>query len=330
MLYVQHFGLQKSPFSLTPDPGFLFLTEKHRDALAGLLFGVTHRRGFMAMTGEAGTGKTTLIRKLLLSIPVTCAQFSVIVNPTLTRSELLESILMDFGEKSIPASKALRLSLLKNLLLRAHAEGKTSVLVIDEAHLLQGELLEEIRLLSNFETAESKLLQIVLAGQVELNAVLNLDSMRPVRQRIALRMHIDPLTEAEVKRYLQTRWARAGTQQQLPFSEEAIGMIARTSGGIPRVINVISEAALVNAYGIGTNSVGRAQIEEVLLDLGFVRSASSSIPPPVPASLTPLDQARNQSLPVSLATLERYIPKKPANPRFWKVGSWFRAVQQRN
>src|SRR5438270_4022352 len=188
-MYLDHFGLEKKPFSLTPDPSFLFLTAKHREALAALLFAVTERKGFMVMTGDAGTGKTTLVRKLLGSIPATCAQFGVIVNPALTRSEFLEYLLMEFGQRDIPSSKALRLSLLQKLLLGAQAEGKTSVLVIDEAHLLSAELLDEIRLLSNFETPEQKLLQIILVGQNELNAVLNLECMRQVKQRVAIRMH---------------------------------------------------------------------------------------------------------------------------------------------
>src|SRR5215468_9619304 len=127
-MYLHHFGLDQNPFSLTPDPRFLFLTAKHREALAALLFAVTQQKGFMVMTGAAGTGKTTLIRKLLLSIPETCAQFCVIVNPALTRSELLENILLDFGEHDIPASKALRLALFHRLLRKSLAERKTSVL----------------------------------------------------------------------------------------------------------------------------------------------------------------------------------------------------------
>lgn len=334
MSYLQYFGLKKSPFSLTPDPGFLFLTEKHREALAGLLFAVTHRKGFMVLTGEAGTGKTTLVQKLLLSTPVTRAQFSVIVNPALTRAELLESILMDFGEREIPAGKPMRLLLLKNLLLRAHREGRTSVLVVDEAHLLQGELVEEVRLLSNLETSEYKLLQIILAGQEELNSVLNSTAMRPVRQRIALKMHIDPLAEGEVRRYLNTRWARADTQRQLPFSEEAMGAIGQISGGIPRVINVICDAALVNAYGTGATSVDRAQIEEVARDLGLSPIANDSSPAPrrvaEPATVEFPRTQRKQEFVANLATLERYIPNKPANPRLWKIGTWFKPVQQRS
>lgn len=329
-MYLQHFGLEKNPFSLTPDPRFLFLTPRHREALAALLFAVTERKGFMVMTGDAGTGKTTLVRKLLLSIPVTCAQFSVVVNPALNRSEFLETVLMDFGVDSVPGSKALRLALLKKFLLRAQAEGKTSVLVIDEAHLLTADLTDEIRLLSNFETSEQKLLQIILVGQNELNAVLNLESMRQVKQRVAIRMHIDPLSDAEVQRYLQTRWARASAHQPLPFSEGAIDLIARYSAGIPRVINVMCDAALINAYGTGTGSIVARQIQEVITDLqiGAPPLSERAVPP---ATAHPKLDAHMVTLPpadaaAGLPSLERYVPEKKT-PMIFRIASWFGATQ---
>lgn len=322
-MYLQHFGLEKSPFALTPDPRFLFLTSRHREALAALLFAVTERKGFMVMTGDAGTGKTTLVRKLLLSIPLTCAQFSVIVNPALTRSELLESVLMDFGEADVPSSKALRLSLFKKLLLRAHSEGRTSVLVIDEAHLLTGELIDEVRLLSNFETSEDKLLQIILVGQNELNTLLALESLRQVKQRVAIRMHIEPLMEPDVRRYLQTRWTRACARRALPFSEDAIHLIARCSAGIPRIINVICDAALVNAYGAGTTVIGISQIEEVLQDLHVTPDNRSSMLPPLVPNLE-ISKDHDSDRYGGLGSLDRYPPRESKSPKFWKVANWFR------
>lgn len=326
-MYLQHFGLEKSPFSLTPDPRFLFLTAKHREALAALLFAVTGRKGFMVLTGDAGTGKTTLVRKLLISIPVTCAQFSVIVNPALTRSELLESVLMDFGEREVPASKALRLSLFKNLLLKASTEGKTSVLVIDEAHLLTGDLMDEVRLLSNFETSEQKLLQIILVGQNELTAVLRLDSMRQVKQRIAIRMHIDPLAAPEVKRYLQTRWVRASTQHAFPFTDDAVELVAHASGGIPRVVNVICDAALVNAYGSGIRAIGVTQVEEVLQDLSIAPPNRSLSAGASALGVSPEAVAQAAGTPAApTQTVERYLPDVRQTPKLWRIATWFRTA----
>ncbi|MGH9582594.1 MAG: ExeA family protein [Bryobacteraceae bacterium] len=325
-MYLQYFGLEKNPFSLTPDPRFLFLTSKHREALAALLFAVIQRKGFMVLTGDAGTGKTTLVRKLLLSIPADCAQFSIIVNPALTPSEFLEFILMDFGLEHVPSSKALRLSLFKNLLLHAQSQGKTSVLVVDEAHLLTAELVEEIRLLSNFETAEQKLLQILLVGQSELDAVLQLESMRQVRQRVAIRTEIGPLSPSEIAAYLETRWRRAGTLLPLPFSAEAVELIARASEGIPRIINVICDAALTSAYGAGLNLIGVAQILEVARDLRFTIPAASpstaaiAAPESLPQNSTPSRVAAQQPI---FKTIERYLPDQQKTSRLHKIASWF-------
>jgi len=296
--------------------------------VAALLFAVTQRKGFMVMTGDAGTGKTTLIKKLLLSIPATCAQFSVVVNPALTRSELLEYILLDFGERAVPASKALRLSLFQRLLLKAHAESKTSVLVIDEAHLLTAELIDEIRLLSNFETPEQKLLQIILAGQNELNAILNLDSMRQVKQRIAVRTHIGPLARTEVRAYLQARWERASSRLGLPFSQGAIDLISEASGGIPRVINAVCDAALVNACGTGTAAIGILEVQEVLRDLAIPVAISPSLGPLAsPASTSGIDPTQNIKEHSSVPSLERYASDSHRVSNLWKFATWFRIVR---
>lgn len=254
------------PFALTPDPNFLFLSESHREALAALIAGVAERKGLVVVTGQAGTGKSTLVRKLVRSFPAGKAQFSVIVNPAMTRAELLETILMDFGVDDVPASKAQRLSLFRRLLMRAYHDGRTSVLVVDEAHLLTEELLEEIRLLSNFETAEHTVLQIVLAGQSELGELLARPAVQPLRQRIAMRVRIQPLAPERVGAYLEARWRRCSVEAAHPFRPEAVRLIADYSGGIPRLINVICDAALVNASGRDKREIGAAEILEVACD----------------------------------------------------------------
>jgi general secretion pathway protein A len=327
-MYLEYFGLERNPFSLTPDPRFLFMTAKHREALASLMFAVVERKGFLVMTGEAGTGKTTLIRKLLLSIPSTCAQFSMVIHPTLTISELLESVLMDFGVKEIPSSKAGRLYLLREMLIDTNRDGKTCVLVVDEAHLLSSESMQEIRLLSNFETNERKLLQIILAGQNELGGILNLESLSATRQRIALRMHLDPLDRNDVARYMRTRWTRASGKEPLPFGEDAIETISRFSRGIPRVINALCDSALTNAYGMGVQQIGSKQIMEVARDLQLVPVATGPIAPVASATPrmgvppAPSPSAVAESAATAFKTLRRYMPEKAKHRRWPRVASW--------
>ncbi len=321
-MYLEHFGLETNPFSLTPDPRFLFLTPQHREALAGLLFAVTARKGFLVLIGEAGTGKTTLVRKLLQSIPATCAHFGVIVNPALTAAEFLEYLLMDFGVTDIPSSKAARLFLLKKLLLKAYREGKTSVLVVDEAHLLTPDLVEEIRLLSNFETSEEKLLQVILAGQEELKPLLDVAAMRQLKQRIAVRLSLDPLERQDVKLYIESRWKRAGGKEAAPFSESAIGLIAASSRGTPRVINVMCDAALMNAFGAGCKQVGPEEVREVIADLHLPASgqpaAVQAVRPAQPAA--PLAPA---PAPLDFKSLQRYMPVERRAAKFFRWTNWF-------
>lgn len=311
-MYRTHFGLEKDPFSITPDPAFLYLTAAHREALAGLLFAITCRRGFLVLTGDAGTGKTTLIRTMLKRVSSAKTTFSFVVHPTLTPSEFLEYTLLDFGIRDVPQSKAQRLRIFHDFLERSAAEGRTPVLVVDEAQKLSPELLEEIRLLTNAETSEHKLLQIILAGQTELSAVLARDDMRQLRQRIAIRLTVGTLSDIDVQHYMQTRWRRAGAREPFPFDDEAVGAIARYSRGIPRTINVIADAALLNAFGSDSMSVRITHVNTVARDLqlpGLDDSAKDSVlaAAAVPAlAVVPVPDfaPKHQNVPI----LERYMP----------------------
>jgi general secretion pathway protein A len=269
-MYYQSFGLQKEPFGMTPDPSFLFLSAAHREALAGLTYAILNRKGFAVLTGDAGTGKTTLLTRVVKSVPESRARFSVVLNPTLTPSEFLELVLLDFGIPDVPASKAQRLNILQEFLGQAFKQRQVPVLVVDEAHKLPPDVLEEIRLLSNFELPEGKLLQIVLAGQTELGGLLNRQDLRQLKQRIAVRLAIHPLSASDVAHYIQHRWQRAGASQPHPFQPQAIHAIVQYSHGIPRLVNVLCDNALMLAYGEGISVIGESQIVEAARDLDLL------------------------------------------------------------
>jgi len=293
-MYARSFGLQTGPFNMTPDPAFLYVTPQYREALVGLAYAVLGRKGFVVLTGEAGTGKTTLLVKVLKSVPVSQLQFSVIVNPTLTPSEFLEMVLLDFGVKDIPASKAQRLWKLQNLLFSGRDEGKVSALIVDEAHKLSLEVLEEIRLLGNFEETQRKLLQIVLVGQDELDEILNREDLRQLKQRIALRMCLHPLNPVEVGQYVQHRWTIAGGDQA-PFSLDALRGVASASRGIPRIINSVCENALLSAFAEGSATVETRHVDEAAADLQLAlmphhKLAGLEFPAPTPQDLGWVDE----------------------------------------
>lgn len=301
-MYNKFFGLRKNPFSLTADPEFLYLTAQHREALAGLTYGVLGRKGFVVLTGDAGTGKTTLVAKVLEQFASTRIRSSVIVNPTLTPAEFFEAILLNFGQAEVPASKAQRLMQLQAVLMKNRQEGRISALIVDEAHKLSPEVLEEIRLLGNFELADEKLLQIALLGQSELDELLNREHLRQFKQRVALRLSIAPLSGADVAQYIRYRWMKAGGTEP-PFSAEAIQCIARVSRGIPRTINVICDNAMMQAFGEGSPSVELRHVSSVCADLCLREPASSQI---APAPLAPPVLVSQPASDYPLKTLERY------------------------
>lgn len=309
---------------MTPDPSFLFLTPAHREALAGLTYAVTHRKGFVVLTGDAGTGKTTLLTRMQQTIPSTQSVFSVISNPTLTPSEFLELALLDFGIDDVPLSKAQRLLKLQYFLVGARSRGKVAILVVDEAQRLPLEVLEEIRLLSNFEGADQKLIQIVLAGQNELADVLNQNSLRQLKQRIAVRLGIHALTVVEVEQYIKHRWVIAGAKDPIPFDMDAIQRIAQWSQGIPRTINAICDNALLLAYGKRATLVSADHVFEVSKDLDLLRSGTSyveklhavqNVVPVHPIGSSP----KNGHEPlVSMPSLDRYADAGSKSSRLMK------------
>jgi general secretion pathway protein A len=311
-MYETHFGLQRKPFTMTPDPSFFFQTHGHREALAALLYAVREEKGFIVLTGDAGSGKTTLLSSLLRMIPSTQAVFSLVFNPTVSPDEFLELALLDFGIEEIRSSKAWRLHKLQEVVMEAHTAGRTCVLVVDEAHKLSAEVLEEIRLLTNFENAERKLLQIVLAGQPELRNTLNAENLRQLKQRIAVRCQLQALSGAEVVQYIHFRWLKAGGRQELPFDQDALQIIAHVSGGLPRVINALCDNALLLIYGAGDAIVTAVHVRQVArdLDLGEVEWQTAS------PNGTPALARLNLPSPVPVGDFRATrVPYPAANPQ---------------
>jgi general secretion pathway protein A len=248
-MYASFFGLNEKPFSITPDPRYLFLSERHAEALAHLVYGINEAGGFIQLTGEVGTGKTTVVRSLLTQAPKH-AEIALILNPRMTPAEFLLAICEELGigvpDGSEHSLKDL-VDLLSLHLLNSHADGKRIVLVVDEAQNLSVEVLEQVRLLTNLETETQKLLQIILIGQPELRELLGRVELRQLAQRITGRYHLDPLSPEESSAYVRHRLRVAGATREI-FSNGALREIRRLSGGVPRLINIISDRALLGAF----------------------------------------------------------------------------------
>ena len=248
-MYVSFFGLIEKPFSITPDPRYLYLSERHAEALAHLLYGINESGGFIQLTGEVGTGKTTMVRTLLSRVPQH-ADVAVILNPRVTPVEFLLTICEELG---LPIKEADRDSVkemvdaLNGRLLAAHADGRRVIVVVDEAQNLSAEVLEQVRLLTNLETATQKLLQIILIGQPELRELLDRNDLRQLAQRITGRYHLNPLTKPETAGYVRHRLRVAGAAGEV-FTPRALAEVHRVSSGVPRVINVVCDRALLGAY----------------------------------------------------------------------------------
>jgi general secretion pathway protein A len=256
-MYLTFFGLNEKPFAITPDPRYLFLSERHAEALAHLLYGVTEAGGFIQLTGEVGTGKTTVVRSLLAQTPQH-AEIALILNPRMTAPEFLLTICEELGigvQDSATGSLKDLVDILSQYLLRAHSGGKRVVLVVDEAQNLAPEVLEQVRLLTNLETNTQKLLQIILIGQPELREMLDRNELRQLAQRITGRYHLCPLTQEETAAYVRHRLRVAGATSDI-FTPAALREVQRRSGGVPRLINVLCDRALLGAYTQDRHLVG--------------------------------------------------------------------------
>lgn len=267
-MYLQHFGLKQLPFSIAPDPQYLFMSEQHREALAHLIYGINTEGGFVLLTGDVGTGKTTVSRCLLEQVPEN-VNIALILNPKVTVEELLATIC---DELHIPypfgcASVKVFVDAINSFLLDAHARGGKTVLLIDEAQNLSPDVLEQIRLLTNLETNQQKLLQIIMIGQPELRELLSRPDLSQLSQRITARYHMGPLSKEDVALYVNHRLFIAGAKQNI-FPVSVMKDLHRLSHGIPRMINVICDRALLGTYVQGTSFVDRKTLikaaEEVL------------------------------------------------------------------
>jgi general secretion pathway protein A len=261
-MYLEFFGLREKPFGLTPDPKFLFFSEKHREGLDHLLYGIHQKEGFVLISGNTGTGKTTLCRALLERLDPQEVSTALILNPLLNEEELLRAVLEDFN---LPAKGRTRKELLDELngfLLETLSAGKTAVLIIDEAQNLSTQCLEQVRLLSNLETDKEKLIQIILVGSDELPAKLELPKLRHLQQRISLRYHLRPLNRHETRSYLQHRLNMARAAGSTSFEKLAYEEIYRFSRGVPRLINIIAERTLLAAYLGESRKIKRIHVLE--------------------------------------------------------------------
>jgi general secretion pathway protein A len=276
-MYRKHFGLALSPFDITPNPYFLFHTARHNEALASLYHGVQRQMGFVVLTGEVGTGKTLVLRYVMELLSRSNTAFAYVFNTTLTPIEFLQYVAADFGLSPAP-NKGQLLIQLNRFLLDRHQRGLTTALVVDEGQLLSSEVLEEIRLLTNLENSQKKLLQILLVGQPELEEKIESPDLRQLKQRIALRCRLEPLTLRETTEYISTRLHLAGANGRAAtlFSTESIHGIFQHSKGIPRVVNIICENALIAAYGQKLDTVPRQLIDEIASDFRLTSDSSPS------------------------------------------------------
>lgn len=314
-MYEQFFELRERPFDLTPNPQFLVLTDSHREALRNLEYGIGSRKGITLLIGEAGAGKTTIIRSAIdkLSMRVHSVHIS---NPTLSRQEFVEMLAAKFSlSDRASQSKTAMLGELEALLRQRRDYGETTVLIVDEAQSLPLDLLEEIRLLANIETDNEKLLSVIIAGQPELAARLNNTELRQFKQRVALRCELRSLTRIETEAYIAGRIRAAGGVASHVFTREAVAMIYEAAHGLPRTINVVADNALLGGFAAGVRPVGTEIVLEVCRDFDLLKQGRSEVvrPAAAPALIeTPTAPLRVEPRPAPVALLTG--PALPGSP----------------
>lgn len=270
-MYQEFYNLRSHPFRLSPDPGFICMTEQHREALSGLIYSVCTRPGLSVLIGEAGTGKTTLLYTLLGLLERQQYLTAMCTNPTLTREEFYDFLLLKFGVNNAPTSKTRQLLALEEALKRHRAQGKLAVLIVDEAQRLPVELLEEIRLLLNLETPQEKLLEIVLAGQPEFGDTLRRPELRQLKQRVGCICTLKPLNAVEIGEYIAHRLMQAGRTAPALFSEDALEVLYSYSAGIPRLINTLADSSLRTGFALHAPSITPFIVEEAARELELTR-----------------------------------------------------------
>jgi general secretion pathway protein A len=285
-MYKSFFGLNTSPFNLSPDPAFLYRSPQHEEALASLIYGVDSRKGFIVLTGEVGTGKTTMLECLRDHLEAHDTPFAFLFNSRLTPDQFFEMIAYDFNLKCARNSKTEVLFALNEMLLRRANSNQTTVLIVDEAQNLEWEVLEEIRLLGNLENRHGKMLQIILSGQPELGERLEETQYRQLKQRIALRCKLRPFNASETAQYVATRLAHAGMKEQTVFPQDVLLEIHRRTQGIPRLINSVCDNLLLTSYAMETHVVKLSMLEEVSRDLHLEWPGSGKIWLDTPSSAT--------------------------------------------
>ena len=266
-MYNAYFGFAESPFSLSPDPAFFYRSQQHEEALANLIYGVQSRKGFIVLTGEVGTGKTTMLECLRDFLDSQYIEFAFIFNSRITSAQFFEMIAYDLDLRCERTSKTEVLFALNSLLLNQADQGRTTVLIVDEAHNLEWEVLEEIRLLGNMENRRGKLIQIVLAGQPELDRKLEAPNLRQLKQRIVLRCNLEPFSAEDTAQYVITRMAKAGMPDQTVFTPELLTEIHVRSQGIPRLINAICDNLLLTCFAVESRQATVEMLDEVSKDM---------------------------------------------------------------